>query len=85
MWIYEGVEFLHQVLWNARIPHEYHLVRRADHVGATLMPRFREAQRFLGRVLTPEPDPAAEAFRGQMEPAKRNLTDRDHYGLDQPR
>ena len=83
LWLYEGVEFLHKVLWDARIPHEYHLVRGADHVGPTLGPRFLEAQRFLGRVLVPPPpDPGVDAFREGQEAIKRQLGESDHYGLD---
>ncbi len=86
LWLYEGAEFLHQVLWNAKIPHEYHLVRGADHIGATVGRRFREALRFLGRVLAPPiQDPVIEAFRQRFEPLKRDLGERDHYGLDIPR
>jgi S-formylglutathione hydrolase len=29
-WLYEDAEFLHRVLWDNRVPHEYHLVRGAD-------------------------------------------------------
>ena len=86
LWLYEGAEFLHQVLWNAKIPHEYHLVRGADHIGATVGRRYLEALRFLGRVLAPPTrNPAVEAFRQGFEPLKRDLGERDHYGLDIPR
>ena len=83
-WLYEGTEFLHQVLWNAKIPHEYHLVRGADHVGATLPGRRKAAIQFLGKVLEPPPhDPVAEALRERTAPMIRDLNKRDHYGLDQ--
>ena len=83
-WMYEGAEFLHQVLWNVKIPHEYHLVRGGDHQGATLPRRRLEAMSFLGRVLAPQPDPVADEFREQTwtNPAKRRLDETDHYGLD---
>ena len=52
----EGVEFLHRVMWDHRIPHEYRLVRNADHTGKTIPPRVRDALRFLDReVLRPPP------------------------------
>ena len=70
--IHEGTEFMHRVLWDYRIPHEYHLLRGADHVGRTLRPRTTEALGFLARVLNPPPaDPEAEALKKQLEPLKR--------------
>lgn len=54
--LHDGTEFLHRVLWDLDIPHEYHLVRWADHVGPTLEPRLREAMCWLGSVLTTRPD-----------------------------
>ena len=50
--LHDGTEFLHRVLWDLDIPHEYHLVRWADHVGPSLEPRLGEAMRWLGSVLT---------------------------------
>lgn len=70
--INEGTEFLHRILWENKIPHEYHLVRGADHVGRSIRPRSEEALKFLARVLNPPPaDPEAEALRRQLEPMKR--------------
>lgn len=70
--INEGTEFMHRVLWDYKIPHEYHLVRGADHVGRTIRPRTTEALQFLARVLNPPPvDAEAEALRRQLEPMKR--------------
>ena len=70
--INEGTEFMHRVLWDYKIAHEYHLVRGADHVGRTIRPRTTEALQFLARVLNPLPvDPEAEALRRQLEPMKR--------------
>src|SRR5215510_7004701 len=37
--IHEGTEFIHRLMWDIKIPHEYHLVRGADHVGRTIRPR----------------------------------------------
>ena len=41
--LHDGAEFLHRVLWDNDIRHEYHLVRWADHVGASLECRMLEA------------------------------------------
>lgn len=52
----EGVEFLHRVMWDHGIPHEYRLVRGADHLGKTIQPRMRDALKFLNlHVLNPPP------------------------------
>jgi S-formylglutathione hydrolase len=52
----EGVEFLHRVLWDHQIPHEYRLVHGADHLGRTLTGRMRDGLKFLtAHVLAPSP------------------------------
>jgi S-formylglutathione hydrolase len=48
----EGSACLHRILWDRRIPHEFHLVRWGDHGGPTLPRRLRESLAFLGRFLT---------------------------------
>lgn len=69
--LYEGNEFLHRVLYDAGVEHEYHLVQDADHVGRTLQPRMREAVLFLERALHPAPpDPAVLRTRKQLMPSK---------------
>ena len=71
-YLHEATEFLHRILWDQKIPHEYHLVRGADHVGITIRPRAKEALAFLARTLAPpQPDPEAEAARKRLEPLKR--------------
>ena len=70
--LHEATEFMHRILWDYKIPHEYHLVRGADHVGRTIRPRATEALEFLTLVLNPPPaDPEAEALKKQLEPLKR--------------
>ena len=49
--LHDGAEFLHRVLWDHDIRHEYHLVRWADHVGESLGRRLTEAFGFLGAAL----------------------------------
>ena len=69
--LHEGTEFLHRILWDHRIPHEYHLVRGADHGGRTIRPRFMEGLEFLARVLQPPPpDPEVEELRRHLAPQK---------------
>lgn len=70
--IHEGTEFIHRLMWDIKIPHEYHLVRGADHVGRTIRPRTTEALMFLTRVLNPPPtDPEADSLHERLEPMKR--------------
>jgi S-formylglutathione hydrolase len=70
--LHEATEFLHRLMWDYKIAHEYHLVRGADHVGRTIWPRTTEALEFLARILNPPPaDQDAEAVRRRLEPLKR--------------
>jgi S-formylglutathione hydrolase len=79
-WLYEGAEFLHRTLWEQKVKHEYHLVRGADHVGRTIVPRTKEALRFLARTLQPPArDPAVERSRAKIDPLKKGLKEKDHY------
>jgi S-formylglutathione hydrolase len=52
-YLHHGTEFLHRILFDAGVSHEYRLVRGADHVGPSLIPRTLDALGFLGRVLSP--------------------------------
>jgi len=62
-----GTEFLHRVLRDAGVPHEYHLVRGADHLGRTLQPRLREALEFIAALVSPPPpDPIVAGLRKQI-------------------
>ncbi len=71
-YLHEATEYLHRILWDHKVPHEYHLVRGADHVGRTIRPRAIEGLEFLARVLNPPPpDPEAEATRKRLEPLKK--------------
>ena len=49
----EAAEFLHRILFDRQIPHEYHLVRGADHLGASLPPRINDGLAFLARIMNP--------------------------------
>jgi S-formylglutathione hydrolase len=83
-WLYEGTEFLHQILWQEKIRHEYRLYYGADHVGRSLGPRTREAFRFLSNTLDEtEPDPQIDGARKRIDPLKSGLSEADHYGVDQ--
>ena len=80
-WLYEGTEFLHQVLWNQKIKHEYHLVRGADHIGPSFVERNEEAILFLARTLNPwgPPPQVMEPILKILEEQKRTLKIKDHY------
>jgi S-formylglutathione hydrolase len=72
--VHDGTEYLHRVLWDLDVPHEYRLTLGADHVGPTLIPRMREAYLWLGTRLTPStdaPDKLVQSLRAQMEPVRR--------------
>jgi hypothetical protein len=60
----DGTEFLHRVLWDLDLSHEYRLIAGADHVGPTLLPRMRDAFLWLGARLAPaQAAPPEEAER----------------------
>ncbi len=65
--LHDGAEFLHRLLWDLDIAHEYHMARGADHVGPSLLPRMRSAYAWVGSVLRP-PDPRAN----EITPAERD-------------
>jgi S-formylglutathione hydrolase len=57
---HDGAEFLHRVLWDLDISHEYHLVRGADHGGPTMRPRMRAMYAWVGSVINAFRPAAAE-------------------------
>ncbi len=68
----EGVEFMHRVLWDHDIAHEYRQVHGADHLGRTLPGRLRDGLKFLdAHVLRPlPPDTSYEAGKAMVERLK---------------
>ena len=80
-WLYEGTEFLHQILWNQKIKHEYHLVRGGDHIGPSLGERNEEALLFLARTLNPwgPPPQALEPFLKSFKEQAVALNIKDHF------
>lgn len=66
--LHRGSEFLHRVLYDRGIAHEYRLVRGADHVGRTLPARFADAFAFIGRSLDPPgPDDGLEGLHKMID------------------
>lgn len=51
LYLHEGTEFLHRILFDAGIGHEYRLVHGAEHVGPSLAPRLADALGFIGRQI----------------------------------
>ena len=72
-YIDQGTEFVHRVLFDAGISHEYRLVKGADHVGASLVPRSLDAFAFIGRQLNPPKwiDDTALRFRATADQNKK--------------
>jgi S-formylglutathione hydrolase len=68
---HDGTEFLHRVLWDLDVSHEYHLVRGGDHGGPTLLPRMRAMFEWVGAVFKaaePAPEsPGEQAVRSWIE------------------
>lgn len=58
---YLSAELLHRLLFDAAIPHEYHLIQGAAHTGRSVPRRLGNVLGFFQRALRPEgPDPEAE-------------------------
>ena len=55
---HDGAEFLHRVLWDLDLSHEYHLVRDADHGGPNMRPRLRAMLAWFGKLWNPMPTDA---------------------------
>ena len=70
--LHDGTEFLHRVLWDKDIRHEYHLVRWADHVGVTMSSRMKEMFAFFARSLA----------GGREDPVELPITDKEQQLLD---
>lgn len=69
----EAAEFLHRILYDHGIPHEYHLVRGADHLGSSLPPRIEDGMAFLNRLLNPwKPTSLVTTTRKQLELQEKN-------------
>jgi S-formylglutathione hydrolase len=69
--LYRGTEFLHQLLLNQNVKHEYRLVYGGDHIGPSLAERFINGFSFLNRIYNPpDKDPKHLAFRAMMLKAK---------------
>ena len=75
--LHRGTEFLHRVLFDHGVRHDYHLVRGADHLGRSLPRRFAHALDFLGTALDP---PAADETLAPLHKMIGNL--RARAGLD---
>lgn len=73
LYLHEGVEFLHRVLFDAGVAHEYRLVRGAEHVGPSLAPRLADALAFIGRQIEPPAwiDRQVTEIRATMDERKR--------------
>jgi S-formylglutathione hydrolase len=63
----DGAEFLHRILWDLDISHEYRLIRGGDHGGPTFVPRLRDALCWVGRTMT---ELRSEGDEAPAEPGK---------------
>ena len=75
--LYRGADFLHRVLFDRDIPHEYRLVYGADHIGISFRERLVNGFSFINRIINPLEEPPNvmkfREFNSQMlEEALRN-------------
>jgi S-formylglutathione hydrolase len=75
LYLMEGTEFLHRILFDAGLGHEYRLVHGAEHVGPSLRPRLADAIGFIGRQIRPPEwiDRTVLEVRAQMDEQKRAI------------
>ena len=75
LYLYEGTEFLHRILFDAGLAHEYRLVQGAEHVGPSLGPRIADALGFIGRQIQPPDwiDATVLKTRAIMDEQKRRI------------
>ncbi len=75
LYLHEGTEFLHRILFDAGISHEYRLVRGAEHVGPSLEARMADALGFVGRQIVPPNwiDERVLQVRAIMDAKKRTV------------
>jgi S-formylglutathione hydrolase len=89
---HDGAEFLHRVLWDLDISHEYRLLRGADHLGPTVRPRMRDTFAWLSAALadppaSPSPEQVAlDTMRAHLRPihehaAASDPSARRRYGV----
>jgi S-formylglutathione hydrolase len=48
--LHEGTEFLHRLLWELDVPHEYRHILGAGHLGPSVGRRYLDALSFIGRA-----------------------------------
>ena len=76
--LHDGNEFLHRLLWDLDISHEYHLVKDADHLGPSLPARMIEAFGFLSKALQTA---GAEAETSELSEAGKSWVEWTAAGM----
>jgi len=69
--LYRGAEFIHRILFDKKISHEFRIVYGADHIGPSLKERFINGFSFLNRVIN-NPKPDLEVTRNLSKQYSRN-------------
>ena len=72
--LYRGAEYLHRILFDSGVLHEFRLVRGADHVGEKFMDlRYRDALDFINRHINPIEDKLDQDFLTAIQQMKAKL------------
>ena len=77
---HDGAEFLHRVLWDLDLSHEYRLTRGADHGGPTMHPRMKAMFEWTGAALkdpTAPDDEFLRTIRAQLKPLRDQAAQTD--------
>ncbi|NVM16960.1 MAG: esterase [Candidatus Lokiarchaeota archaeon] len=76
--LYRGAEFIHRLLFDNRIDHEFRLVYDGDHIGVTLKERFHNGLLALNRFMNPPQEvPAVVEVRENSLRAKNEALRRE--------
>jgi len=75
--LHDGAEFLHKTLWQYRIPHEYHLYQKADHVGPSILYRIKDMMDWLSRNMKETINPLKITLTAGQEIYMKWLLDSD--------
>lgn len=80
--LHHGTEFLHRILFDQRIPHNYHLIDGADHLDRTMADRFVAALQFVTAAFDPPPPDTSERNRAVQRVAAEAKIAAGYYGED---
>jgi len=77
--LHDGAEFLHKTLWQYRIPHQYQLCLKADHLGPSLIWRMNDTMEWICRHMKDVLDPPDKTLTPGQELYMKWLSESEHF------